>query len=315
MLYQQLNEYQKWQKDSSVFEFIVVDNSSVENAQQSTLEQNFSWINFIFLKTNEGPSHARNIGLARSKGEFIQFIDDDDLITQEKIEGQLNFLHSNPSIDVVVGATQKDNWSINNLPVKDVNQINFPAFVAVENCSDLTKTEGFFQIGSALFRKKKLLEVKGFDESRWFIEDVDLYLRLFMAGARIVVNKNLPFGLFWRKSNDGSSLSERDRRLFLEGCLVNYLFCVDNALLKTNLDYQVTYTGIYSIINQNILPKSSLYLRGIELLDNLTIIQKINFLPVKSTISILTGFEKFFKISKAFRKIKARIIEHPTRHA
>ena len=50
---------------------------------------------------NQGLSSARNLGLKHAEGEFIQFLDSDDLLPPKKIENHCNFLNENKNVDVV----------------------------------------------------------------------------------------------------------------------------------------------------------------------------------------------------------------------
>lgn len=55
----------------------------------------------IVRKENGGPSSARNSGVAIARGEFVCFLDADDLYLPDKIERQLAFLALFPSCDLV----------------------------------------------------------------------------------------------------------------------------------------------------------------------------------------------------------------------
>src|ERR1700761_7775050 len=50
----------------------------------------------IFHQPNNGASSARNKGLAQAKGEYIQYLDADDLLSANKIEQQVIVLQKNP---------------------------------------------------------------------------------------------------------------------------------------------------------------------------------------------------------------------------
>jgi len=53
-------------------------------------------LKIIFLNQNNGAGFARNIGYQNSKGDFITFLDDDDIWADTKIEEQLNWHIKNP---------------------------------------------------------------------------------------------------------------------------------------------------------------------------------------------------------------------------
>ncbi len=54
-------------------------------------------IRTIFLKNNIGSGHARYLGFQKCTGEFITFIDDDDIWHEEKLETQIKWHISNPT--------------------------------------------------------------------------------------------------------------------------------------------------------------------------------------------------------------------------
>jgi len=75
------------------WECIIVDDGSADNSDK--IIKNFisedSRFNYIH-KINEGVSKARNVGLENVKGEYIQFLDADDILDENKLELSLNEL-------------------------------------------------------------------------------------------------------------------------------------------------------------------------------------------------------------------------------
>lgn len=65
---------------------------------------------YVVNKTNQGSAETRNIGIRASAGEFITFLDDDDVYLPEKVELQLEFMINNNC-----------DYSITDLDLYDVN--------------------------------------------------------------------------------------------------------------------------------------------------------------------------------------------------
>ena len=77
--------------------FIIDDNStdSTKNIiEKFAIQENR--IKPIFLDSNIGPAEARNFGLKESKGQFIAFLDSDDLWKRNKLSVQIHRIHHEP---------------------------------------------------------------------------------------------------------------------------------------------------------------------------------------------------------------------------
>lgn len=81
-------------------EIIVVDDGSKDLSVKRVRELNLSSI-IVVQQTNKGASAARNHGLKLAKGEFIQYLDADDILHPEKIERQIDLLKNYSNFELV----------------------------------------------------------------------------------------------------------------------------------------------------------------------------------------------------------------------
>jgi glycosyltransferase involved in cell wall biosynthesis len=82
-------------------EIIVVDDGSTDGSAK--VAQDFSASVGYFRQPNSGAGAARNCGVALSKGEFLAFLDADDIWAVEKLSLQMAVFQDNPGVDFVFG--------------------------------------------------------------------------------------------------------------------------------------------------------------------------------------------------------------------
>lgn len=74
------------------YEVIIINDGSKEDI--SDLESNYKDFNFYKI-SNSGPGVARNIGIEKAVGNYIAFLDSDDLWKPTKLESQIQFMKEN----------------------------------------------------------------------------------------------------------------------------------------------------------------------------------------------------------------------------
>ena len=82
------------------FELIIVDDCSKDNSLQLIRQKAKSddRIRIIALEKNLGVANARNVGIAKAKGEYIALLDNDDLWVEDKLERQLSIAKNGADI-------------------------------------------------------------------------------------------------------------------------------------------------------------------------------------------------------------------------
>lgn len=78
-------------------EHILVDDCSTDNSEAIITEMiaKDSRIKYIKLEENSGAAVARNVGIANARGQFVAFIDSDDVWRTDKLEKQISYMQDN----------------------------------------------------------------------------------------------------------------------------------------------------------------------------------------------------------------------------
>ena len=153
------------------FELVVINDGSQDGTLDIVERIPDSRIK-VFSYPNAGQSTSRNRGIEIAKGDYISFIDADDLWTPDKLEAQLQALQANPKAGVAYSWTD---W------IDESSQLLGKGSYNTEQGAVFTKLllNDFVANGSnVLIRRQALTEVGGFDPSVTPAEDWDLWLRL-----------------------------------------------------------------------------------------------------------------------------------------
>jgi glycosyltransferase involved in cell wall biosynthesis len=188
------------------FEAIVVNDGSPDTAAlESVLASRCDPRLRYLQKLNGGPSSARNTGIAAARGEWLAFLDADDLWLPDYLASQLALLER----ESTATAAASDGFVFGDTPLagKRLSEIEQCRPGVVTLAEVLAGRSNLFYC--CVVKRAAIERIGGFDESLKRSEDHDLYLRLLLAGERFVVN---PEPLFRYRRRAGS-LSADDLKI------------------------------------------------------------------------------------------------------
>ena len=87
-------------QDYEPFEVIFIDDGSTDGS--ADIAREFAGIRYVHQE-NKGLAAARNAGLELAQGEFLAYLDDDDIIPSHKLRRQAGYLVDNPEVGCVLG--------------------------------------------------------------------------------------------------------------------------------------------------------------------------------------------------------------------
>ncbi len=155
------------------FEIIAVDDGSTDNSCEilSSYGDRVTRIS----QPNKGPSSARNTGIRKANGEYIAFLDADDLWMPTKLEMQVRFLEENPDVEFVY-----TDFFIIDSAGTHIGNIHFEEILDQQELINTMLVRNVMNgANSSSLMKKICFDKAGyFDETMKGCEDRDMWMRI-----------------------------------------------------------------------------------------------------------------------------------------
>lgn len=189
-------------------EIIVVDDNGNEDYYSNALQELCKAKNVRYIKNekNSGAQYSRNIGILESKGDFVAFLDDDDLWVSDKIEKQMMYFED-PEVGMVFcdGFSFEDGNIDKKWSFREASIYDRPITLNLELFNDF--------IGStsqALVKKECFARVGMFDCDMPARQDYEMWLRICKQ-YKVV---GCPEKLLLYRSHSGERISKTWKKCF-----------------------------------------------------------------------------------------------------
>jgi len=170
------------------FEIIVVDDGSIDNTREIIVNINDPRIKYIYQE-NAGPSAARNNGIKNAQGEYVAFLDSDDIWLPEKLEKQVNIINDNPDIGMVSCWAEGVSHDLKQVLYRKASKINcqkdFIRGMLFDPDNTINGTPTF------VIKKEYFDKVGYFPENMKLLEDWDMWFRAALESEYCCINEVL----------------------------------------------------------------------------------------------------------------------------
>lgn len=284
-------------------ELIIVDDGSRDSSysianQYSLIDNRIK----LFTQPHIGAWAARNKAFQESSGEYIQYMDADDLLSYQKIEKQIELLDDTNEYSII-----SSEWDFFYL---DITEAKFPYRCiyrdyskAIDMSIDMLNSGEMMLVSCWLIHRKIISQAGGWEQNITIKDDVLFFTKVLALAHKVIFCPNAY--VYYRKGHTSLSTTNTCSEQYLKSALAAFKI---QAKILLSIDSSLsTRTGIAR--NMAILMCSAKYNSMIyqEARDEIYLLKLKPVHPYKNSkadkISHIIGFEFFLKYRPILKKI------------
>lgn len=203
------------------YEIIVVNDGSTDNSVEIAKQYADKFSNIILVnQVNQGLSGARNTGIARTRGEYVQFVDSDDYLEENVLGGLLKqiekdkldvlrFKYQNVRIDSegkheIFQPYKQSNFLFDNYSKEPINGVDF-----LNQCFGTA-------CYAVMFLIKRELLVDCIFKSGIYFEDTEWTPRMLIKAGRVASTDTIVYNYLMREGSITKAVNKDKKRKVLE---------------------------------------------------------------------------------------------------
>jgi len=236
------------------FEIIVVNDGSPDTAELDEVLAPYLQKIVYIKQQNKRAAGARNTAIRQAQGEFLAFLDSDDIWFPDHLRSQMELFAEDPALGLVYcncfafADPNRNDTFMDRCPSQGLATFNA---LIVEHCQ--------IPISTVVARKSAIVKAGLFDEDLPRCDDYDMWIRTAFHGAKIAYSRKVQARL-----NDGrpGSLGVSDAKMAEANWVI--LEKAKNTLPLTALDREIVTTRSAEIRARYLVEEGKVYLSKMQ---------------------------------------------------